>query len=738
MAAERGGPGYAKIKAEFLKINHSNGKDNNNDNYFKNAKMLSDEITTKWKNKEPVPVEYLATRALRKLSVIFVKEVPPKETKTEETSADNMAQTEANDISQTTTATSSNNNNNNNSNNSNNSDHQCIIINNNNKHQGNSNNNNNETGKRDFKRKKGMNRARSKKEMGLETSNLNNNLCRQFCKIGKCDFGKDCKYDHDIAKYRELKPPDLGSICYLYEKYGHCPEGFNCRFASHHSDWDNFKQKVRSEEEGGKLPIPENLNLITTEIRDLLRRNQYPYKEVKKLKSDTSSITTTTTTTNDSDNNNNDSSNSSNSNNNKINNQHPQVGLSTIDKEWKKVDFKRKCYVAPLTTVGNLPFRRIVKEFGADITCGEMALSFPLKKGQNSEWALLRRHKSEDVFGVQIAGNKRDIMGKLSQVIENETQVDFIDLNLGCPIDVVCNRGLGAAMMNRPNQLLHVLEEMGPNISCPITVKMRAGWTRNHPSAHKLVHKLQLWNSQLSKDPLGSPLINGIAIHGRSRLQRYTKAADWNYIRQCRIVQNSKLPSIPIIGNGDVYNYEDWEKNLQESGTETVLLARGVLQKPWLCTEIKEKRHWDISATERLDIYKKFVHHGLEHWGSDQRGVNKVRRFLLEWLSFTYRYIPVGLLERIPVKLNERAPNYYGRNDLETLMASPDSSDWIKISEILLGKTPEGFKFVPKHRANAYDDAAERDNKNNYDVNNKRRKANKKWRNNKFKKKKRR
>ena len=101
MAAERGGPGYAKIKAEFLKINHSNGNDNNNDNYFKNAKMLSDEITTKWKNKEPVPVEYLATRALRKLSVIFVKEVPPKETKTEETSADNMAQTKAKAITNT-------------------------------------------------------------------------------------------------------------------------------------------------------------------------------------------------------------------------------------------------------------------------------------------------------------------------------------------------------------------------------------------------------------------------------------------------------------------------------------------------------------------------------------------------------------------------------------------------------------------------------------------------------------
>ena len=65
--------------------------------------------------------------------------------------------------------------------------------------------------------------------------------------------------------------------------------------------------------------------------------------------------------------------------------------------------------------------------------------------------------------------------------------------------------------------------------------------------------------------------------------------------------------------------------------------------------------------------------------------------------------------QRIPAKLNERAPNYFARNDLETLMSSPDSSDWIKISEMLLGRTPEGFKFVPKHKANAYSDEAQRD-----------------------------
>lgn len=77
-------------------------------------------------------------------------------------------------------------------------------------------------------------------------------------------------------------------------------------------------------------------------------------------------------------------------------------------------------------------------------------------------------------------------------------------------------------------------------------------------------------------------------------------------------------------------------------------------------------------------------------------------RFLLEWQSFLYRYVPYGILERPPQRINERPDSYVGRDDLETLMASPKSSDWVKLSEMLLGPVPDGYNFVPKHKANSF------------------------------------
>ncbi|XP_066889072.1 tRNA-dihydrouridine(47) synthase [NAD(P)(+)]-like isoform X2 [Kogia breviceps] len=350
-----------------------------------------------------------------------------------------------------------------------------------------------------------------------------------------------------------------------------------------------------------------------------------------------------------------------------------------------QLDISGKLYLAPLTTCGNLPFRRVCKRFGADVTCGEMAVCINLLQGQTSEWALLKRHPCEDVFGVQLEGAFPDTMTKCAELLNRTIEVDFVDINVGCPIDLVYKKGGGCALMNRSAKFQQIVRGMNQVLDVPLTVKLRTGVHERVNLAHRLLPELRDWGAAL------------VTLHGRSREQRYTKLADWRYIEQCVTAASP----MPLFGNGDILSYEDANRAMQ-TGVAGIMIARGALLKPWLFTEIKEQRHWDISSSERLDILRDFAHYGLEHWGSDTQGVEKTRRFLLEWLSFLCRYVPVGLLERLPQRINERPPYYLGRNYLETLMASQKAADWIRISEMLLGPVPPNFVFLPKHKANAY------------------------------------
>ncbi|NWZ45382.1 DUS3L synthase, partial [Brachypodius atriceps] len=165
--------------------------------------------------------------------------------------------------------------------------------------------------------------------------------------------------------------------------------------------------------------------------------------------------------------------------------------------EKKKLEIQGKLYLAPLTTCGNLPFRRICKRFGADVTCGEMAVCTNLLQGQSSEWALLKRHHTEDIFGVQLEGAFPDTMTKCAELLNRTIDVDFVDINVGCPIDLVYKKGGGCALMTRSNKFEQIVRGMNSVLDVPLTVKIRTGVQEKVNVAHKIIPRIREWGAAM-------------------------------------------------------------------------------------------------------------------------------------------------------------------------------------------------------------------------------------------------
>lgn len=336
-----------------------------------------------------------------------------------------------------------------------------------------------------------------------------------------------------------------------------------------------------------------------------------------------------------------------------------------------------KLWLAPLTFGGNLPFRRLCVEFGAQVTVGEMAVVRKLLKNRNAEYALLRSHPSEPFFGAQLADRDEATLAEGARIAAAKG-ARFVDLNCGCPIFEFTRRGLGSSLLQRPKKIAALVAAMKAAVDVPVTVKLRLGYRGNERSAGEIARVCEEAGAA------------AIAIHGRTREARYSKAADWEAIGQIACQRG-----IPVVGNGDILTWYEARDRMQRAGVSSVMLARGALIKPWLFREILEERTWQPTSTERLGVVWRFVGLLREHFGEDGKGQDRAQRFLAWHLDFFSRYRPLPEAEFLEASrqhplLQTRFDAGSGLEPLEAVLRDARPAVHERLARTLLAATDFG------------------------------------------------
>jgi len=241
-----------------------------------------------------------------------------------------------------------------------------------------------------------------------------------------------------------------------------------------------------------------------------------------------------------------------------------------------------------------------------------------------------------------------------------------VDLNLGCPIDYFTSKGLGAALARQPKRVQRIVEEMVRAVpGVPVTVKIRLGWNANALN-HLDVAKAAVDGGAAA-----------VVVHGRTRDARYKFSADWNAIAD--VVRS--VP-VPVVGNGDLLFPHEVDTVRARSGCAAVMVARGALIKPWLYREMTEG-YRDLTAEERVAIYRRYVALALEHWGGDERGRVQVTDFTRWHFGFWCRYAPRRADGSWP-SMQERESIDWTQTPLDRLLVRQDDAAHAWLAERLL------------------------------------------------------
>ncbi len=262
----------------------------------------------------------------------------------------------------------------------------------------------------------------------------------------------------------------------------------------------------------------------------------------------------------------------------------------------------RPLFLAPMEDVTDPSFRYVCKMFGADFMYTEFISSDGLIRDGASSVKKLDLYDYERPIGIQIYGHILESMVEAA-VIAAGAKPDVIDINFGCPMKKIANRGAGAGMLRNIPLMIQMTEAIVKAVDIPVTAKTRLGWDDDNKNIVDVAERLQ------------DAGIVALTIHGRTRAQLYKGEADWTLIGE---VKNNPRMHIPIIGNGDINSAVRAKDMFDRYGVDGIMIGRATCGRPWIFREI---RHYlntgellpEPTVNEKADLAILHLEKSLEH-----------------------------------------------------------------------------------------------------------------------------